>query len=121
MASGVLYIKGLTFRAYHGVYSWEQKSGANFTVDLRMEVDLPLDGYKDNLDDTVDYEKVYKVVAALMQQPHALIETLAQEMAGQCLQSFSKIQAIQVTIRKHNPPIGGSCKETAFEYSLKRA
>lgn len=116
-----LFINGLRFHAYHGVHAWEQVAGGEFSVDIQAQLSIPSGGYTDDLKETVDYEKVYQLVAHRMNVPVKLIETLAQNIAFDCLNTFALIQTIRVQVTKQAPPIGGPCSSTAVEFTLDRA
>jgi 7,8-dihydroneopterin aldolase/epimerase/oxygenase len=100
-------IQGAEFFAYHGFYPEEQKLGTKFIVDVEVDF-TPVNNLKeDKIANTVDYEKLYKVVTRQMQQTRKLIETVAQSIADDIKEKYPFADKIQVSIKKLNPPLAG--------------
>jgi len=111
---------GLEFFAYHGVYSEERKSGNNFLVDLSIEGDFDDAVENDKLNSTIDYEKLYAVIAEEMQVPSKLLEHVGGRILNRILNGHPEIKAINIAIDKLNPPIKGKCKATRVSISRIR-
>jgi dihydroneopterin aldolase len=109
----------LEFYAYHGVYSEEQKKGNNFIVNLSVEGDFDGAVHHDDLSATVDYEKLYAVIADEMQVPSKLLEHVAGRILDRIVKGHREIQAINIGIEKLSPPINGKCKATKVSISRK--
>ena len=103
---------GLEFFAYHGVYSEEQKAGNNFIVNLSVEGDFDNAVKNDNLAGTIDYEKLYAVIAEEMQIRSKLLEHVAGRILDRIVKGHPEIKEIKVAIEKLNPPINGQCQAT---------
>jgi 7,8-dihydroneopterin aldolase/epimerase/oxygenase len=100
-------IQGAEFFAYHGFYPEEQKLGNKFIVDIEVNF-TPLNNLKaDKIANTVDYERVYNIVAEQMKQTRKLIETVAQAIAAQIRAQFPFVESVRVAIKKLNPPLKG--------------
>jgi dihydroneopterin aldolase len=100
-------IHGAEFFAYHGFYPEEQKLGNKFIVDVAVDF-IPANNLKeDKIVNTVDYEQLYKTVAAQMKQTRKLIETVAQAIADQIKGQYPFANRVQVSIKKLNPPLEG--------------
>lgn len=111
----------LQFYGYHGVYSEENKLGQRFYVDLVLHLDLSQAGKSDNINDTVDYADIYKMVKNIVENEcHRLIETLAERIAYTILASFGKVEEVVVRITKPDPPIPGHFNSVAVEIARKR-
>ncbi len=61
----IIRIKKATFYGYHGVLSEEQSVGGKFEADVDIYTDFSKAAEKDSLNQTVDYEKVYKFMYQL--------------------------------------------------------
>jgi len=109
----------LEFYAYHGVYSEEQKKGNNFIVNLSVEGDFDSAVQHDDLDGTIDYEKLYAVIADEMQTPSKLLEHVAGRILNRIINGHPEIQVINIGIEKLSPPINGKCKATKVSISRK--
>jgi dihydroneopterin aldolase len=103
-----ILIKGMQFYGYHGLTTQERKEGRHISVDVSLALDLSNAGCTDNLRHTVNYVSVYKVVRdVVVNEKYKLLETLATKIAEKILASFSMVQEVEVSVRKHSPPIGG--------------
>jgi dihydroneopterin aldolase len=111
---------GLEFFAYHGVYSEEQKAGNNFIVNLSVAGDFDNAVENDQLEGTIDYEKLYAVIADEMQTRSKLLEHLAGRILNRIIKGHPEIKEIKVAIEKLNPPIKGKCQATRVSISKKR-
>jgi dihydroneopterin aldolase len=106
-------LTGLEFFAYHGVYDIEKKDGNRFLIDIAAEVDQDvLENTGDNLENVVDYVRLYNIVSQIMNRPVNLLETIALDIIRDVRQVSDKIISVQVTVSKLNPPVGGACKES---------
>ncbi len=103
---------GLEFFAYHGVYAEEQHAGNNFMVDLTVEGDFSAAVASDDLAGTVDYEKLYNLVAEEMQVRSKLLEHVAGRIMSRIAAAHPEIKKITVRVAKLNPPIKGQCRAT---------
>ncbi len=105
----------IQFYAYHGALEEENRLGQKFEVDLEMYLNLQKAGESDNINDTIDYAKVYDVVnEILMGTKRQLLEAIAENIAKETLNQFS-ISEVVVRVRKLNPPIHGYLKSVAVE------
>ena len=105
---GVIKLKGLKFHAFHGVYEEEQLNGNTFIVDVSIDTDISKSAESDELEDTVDYVKVYESVKSEMEIPSKLLEHVANRINNSLL-TFINNSIIETTIYKMNPPLGGEC------------
>ncbi len=104
----IIRIKGATFYGYHGVMSEEQSVGGKFEADVDMYTNFSEAAKKDSLQQTIDYQKVYKVLYHLaLEHKYYLIEAVANKIAEELLITFPAIEKIAVRVRKNNPPLGG--------------
>ncbi len=115
---GRVSLEGLEFFAYHGFYDEEQKVGNKYAVDLTVFTDFDKAADHDKLSETVNYESLYKIVAAEMSIRSRLLENIGKRIINSIFKNFPQVDAIDVSIAKFNPPIGGVCKTA--KVSLKR-
>lgn len=108
---GEVALEGMEFYARHGYYEEERKVGNKYTVDVFMTLDIQEAVAHDKLEGTVNYEKVYKLVAEVMSIDASLLEHLAGKLVKKIRMTFSEVQTVKVCISKHNPPIKGLCKK----------
>ena len=103
-----IFLRGMRFMACHGVLPHEQEVPQSFEVDVEMGLDLRAAGESDDLDDTVNYAKVYDVVSTVLTVTRKyLIEALAEEIADDLLRDFDSLRWVRVTVHKPAAPIDG--------------
>jgi dihydroneopterin aldolase len=117
---GRIALEGLEFHAFHGVYPHERESGNWFEVDVAVETDFSLAAATDELIGTVNYETLFKIVKAEMEQPSKLLETVAEKIANDVLEIFPNALSVEFKISKINPPIGGKCKKATVSLLKRR-
>ncbi len=98
-------LTGLRVRGFHGVLPEERRDGQDFVVDAVLHLDVRAAGATDDLGDTVDYgdlaQRLADVVAG---DPVALLETLAERLAGVCL-ADARVRCAEVTVHKPSAPV----------------
>jgi dihydroneopterin aldolase len=101
-------LHNMSFFAYHGVTKEERQVGQRFYLDVTFWLDLSVPGHSDKVSDTADYVTVYRVIENMtLKRRYHLIEALAQDIADNILAAVAAIQAVEVTVRKPQVPIGG--------------
>lgn len=106
---GQVALEGMEFYARHGYYEEERKIGNKYSVDVLLDVDFTGAANDDKLDGTVNYERVYEVVAEVMNIDAQLLEHLAGKMIRQLKKEFPQVNLVKVKVCKYNPPIKGLC------------
>ena len=100
-------MNNMVFYGYHGVSETENELGGKFEVDLELSRSLQSPGESDKLEDTVDYEAVYKSVdACVRMRKRYRIESLAEDISEVILTQF-RVQKVTVRVRKPNAPVSG--------------
>jgi dihydroneopterin aldolase len=110
----------LEFYAYHGIYEEERKSGNRFSVDLKVEVHVNKDENFDDLNNTIDYEKLYAIVKKHMMISSLLLEKIAQKILREILEAWPQAISVSVSISKFTPPVSGICKKAMVTLSEER-
>lgn len=117
----VIRIKNAVFYAYHGAFQDEQNLGGRFEVDIDMYCDFKTAAYEDNLEHTVDYEKVYAVIKQLVEgKKYFLIEALGYKIADGILNNFEPVRRVDVRVRKKSPPVRGVIDSVEIEVRRER-
>ncbi|GGF19749.1 dihydroneopterin aldolase [Echinicola rosea] len=104
---GKVSLEGIEFHAFHGVFSEEKKLGNRFTVDIHVETDFRKAMLDDDLNETVDYSRIYQIAKSHMEEPVKLLEHLGHLMLQDILKVYPKLKSIDIIIKKHNPALGG--------------
>lgn len=90
-----VYVEGMEFYGYHGVFKEENKLGQRFKVDLTAELDLSKAGQTDDLEQTINYAELYHVCKDIVEgEPVKLVETLAERIADTVLKKFQPMTAM---------------------------
>ena len=109
------------FYAHHGVMQEEHRIGGRYEVDVSMDLDFEDAAKEDDLERTVDYERIYKLVQELVTNNRFyLIERLAYLIARKVLAVYDFVEGVEVTVRKPNPPVGGTCDAAEATYRAVR-
>ena len=117
---GQVALEGLEFHAFHGVYPHERISGNYFTVDIAVEADFTKGATYDELDGTVNYETLFQIVKEEMEKPSKLLEFVAEKIISKIFSDLPSVTAIELSISKQNPPIGGKCKRATITVKRNR-
>ena len=98
------------FYAHHGVLEEEHRIGGRFEVDVAMTLDASRAARHDDLTQTVDYERVYALVRGVVTGNSSfLIERIGWRIAQAVADAYPRLDGVEVTVRKPNPPVGGPC------------
>lgn len=118
---GTVNLRNVVFFAHHGVMREEQHTGGRYEVDVSMDLRFDEAARRDSLQLTVDYEKVYRMVNKVVTTSRChLLERLAYLIAHQVMDAFPVVERIAVTVRKANPPIGGTSDAVDAVYRAVR-
>ncbi|TCP52751.1 dihydroneopterin aldolase [Tumebacillus sp. BK434] len=116
-----IYISGMEFYGYHGVFEEENRLGQRFYADLVLHASLKAAGETDDLSKTVNYAEAYAAIKIIMDgEPVQLIETLAERIAQQMLDLYPMVQQAQVKVTKPSPPFPGALSGVAVEVIRER-
>ncbi len=117
---GLIAVEGMHFYAHHGFYREEQIIGGQFVVDVYMEANVEAAAITDSIENTINYENVYRLVKEEMEKNAKLIEHLTGNIIDRLMSDHSGIQEVKVRVSKLNPPIKGTVNRVFVELSRKR-
>jgi len=106
-----IILEGMTFYAFHGYYEEERKAGNRFIVDVKIKTEISETIDFDNLDNTINYEVVYKIVKSQMVESSKLLEQVGRNIVDEIYNNWSAIDSVEVSISKLSPPVGGPCNK----------
>lgn len=107
----------MEFFSYHGCFKEEQIIGTRFLVDVSLDTDTREAEKTDNLHDTVNYQSVYLAVKDEMAIKSKLLEHVSRRIINRLFRDFTTIMAIEMTISKMNPPVGGKVDSVSVSLS----
>jgi 7,8-dihydroneopterin aldolase/epimerase/oxygenase len=105
MSQDQIALLGLRAFGRHGVLDHERVNGQEFIVDAILTVDTRPAAAADDLTLTADYGALAARLADIVSGPRvALIETLAERLAGACL-ADPAVLGVQITVHKPQAPV----------------
>ena len=117
---GIIRLKNMQFYGFHGVNESEKKLGGRFEVDVELNLSLNSSCLSDDLEDTIDYESVYKIIESCVKRDKFyLIEALANSIAKNILNNH-ELESILVRVRKPNAPLNGVLDTVEVEIKRKQ-
>jgi len=115
-------LKNIHVFAFHGAYEHEKKYGSRFEIDVEVLADLSQAAEEDELQSTIDYVSVYKLVQEISsRESFRLIEAWIAQLAAEILKTFSLADEVIVRIRKPSAPVGGVVDAIELEHHVKRS
>lgn len=100
-----ILIRDLRLQTRVGVEENERAHRQNVLVTMDIETDVTTAATSDDLADTVDYDRVVRDVAALVEGgERRLLEHLAEQVAT-VISRFNGVRGVTVEIAKEAPPV----------------
>lgn len=107
MNKGIINLKNLKFYAYHGCFEKEKIVGTPFVVNVQMIYDAEKASLSDNIDDTLNYQRAYELIAVEMKKSSNLLEHVAKRILDVLYKHFPNLLHAEVEVQKTAPPMGG--------------
>ena len=115
-----IFLKDYEVVACHGVNPEEKVNPQRFLFTVKVDTDFALAGSTDDLDNTVSYSAVKKIVKKVAEEnSFDLIETLAMQVCKAVILSFPLAQKVSVKVKKPDAPMSGNFDYVAVETSLE--
>lgn len=113
-----IFLRQVRFHAYHGVLEQERRVGNDYVINVVAECDFTHAMLTDELEDTVSYADIYRVVKEEMAIPSKLLEHVAGRIGERLFNEFPSLQSLDISIMKINPPFGADCEGAGVEVHL---
>lgn len=117
---GIIRLENVRLYGFHGCLKEEAKIGSDYRVDLEVTADLDRASRSDQLEDTVDYVHLQRIIREEMARRTKLIETVAARILDRIMEELPTVQTSRVCVSKINPPIGGDVQQVTVELSKIR-
>jgi dihydroneopterin aldolase len=114
---GIIQLENMEFYANHGCYKEEQIVGNQFLVDLTLETNCDIPRQTDNIEDALNYLKVYEFIKEEMDEKSHLLEHVAGRILDRLYKEFDQIDKATIKVRKMNPPLGGKLESVSVTLS----
>ena len=106
--------------AHHGCLEEEGLIGSDYMVNLEVKSDLTEATKSDSLVDTIDYVELQTIVTEEMAIRSKLLEHVAQRIINAVFLKIEMAKAVEVSVSKINPPIGGDVAEVRVTMKSQR-
>ena len=113
-----IFLRQVRFHAFHGVLDQERRVGNDYVINVVAECDFTHAMLTDELEDTVSYADIYRVVKEEMAIPSKLLEHVAGRIGERLFNEFPSLQSLDISIMKVNPPFGADCEGAGVEVHL---
>jgi len=104
---GIIRLHNVRVYASHGCLKEETIIGSDYLVQLEVKADLQKAAATDDLNDTVDYVHLNRIIKEEMAVPSKLLEVVAKKINTRILKELPMVSYTKVCVAKINPPIGG--------------
>ncbi|MBE0392037.1 dihydroneopterin aldolase [Flavobacterium sp. 7E] len=118
---GTIKLKNIRTYSYHGCLIEEGKIGSDYSVDLEIKTDLRKSCISDDLQDTVDYVLLNRIVEEEMAIRSHLLEHVGHRIITRVFNDIPEISRILLGVSKLNPPIGGDVEAVTIELEEYRS
>jgi len=118
---GIIKLKNIRTFSYHGCLIEEGKIGSDYSVDLEIKTDMRKSMETDELEDTVDYVHLNKIVEKEMAIRSKLLEHVAHRIVQRVFKEIASVSRIIVSVSKINPPIGGDVEAVTIQIEEYRS
>lgn len=112
---GIIRLENIRTFSYHGCLEEEAKIGSDYLVNLEVKTDLRKPRHSDDLNDTVDYVHLNKIVKEEMAIRSKLLEHVAERIIARIFKEIASVSRILVAVSKVNPPIGGDVQAVTVQ------
>jgi dihydroneopterin aldolase len=108
-------LQNIQLEGRHGYFEHERDVPQPFEVDVELLLDLRPAGVDDDLTKTVDYARVYEIVARIVgSTSYRLLEAIAEVISNEILAAFP-VDEVVVRVRKPAVQLGGPLDHAAVE------
>ncbi|WP_194851592.1 dihydroneopterin aldolase [Nonlabens antarcticus] len=104
----------------HGCLNEEELIGSEYRVDLEVTTDLTKSSQTDDLNDTVDYVSLNRIIKEEMAIRSKLLEQVAQRILNRVFKEEEMVKEATVKVSKINPPLGGDVEKVTIQMTQKR-
>lgn len=118
LKNSYIILQNVRLYGRHGVMEQEQKTGAMFTISLRVAYSVEKAMKSDEVTDTLSYADVYEILREEFLIPSRLLEHVAYRIAQRLAEEHVEVGEVQVKIIKDNPPMGADCDGAGIELTF---
>ena len=116
---GKIILENIRIYSNHGCLDEEALIGSDYLIDLEIDADLSKSVLTDELEDTVDYVKLNKIVREEVLIRSKLLEKVVDRILQRIYIELPQISFAKVKLSKMNPPIGGNVEKVSVVMEKK--
>ncbi len=113
-------LKDIHLYAHHGVMQQEREVGAWFVIDIALTMNEYGCTNDDSIANTVSYADIYEIIKREMEKPSNLLEHVCKRISECIYSDFQQVAAINITLCKETPPMGGDRLKAAVTIKSTR-
>jgi len=113
-------IQGIEMEVCLGVYAEEKIVPNHIRIDISMKLNQCEAIFSDNLSDTLDYQKIYDLIAQKMLENDNLLERKAYKIIKSIFQRFEEVEEIHLQIAKKKPKYMEMCEATVIDLKMEK-
>ena len=113
----LITVEGIKVYAYHGHLKEESILGGHFLVNVWVDVNTNKVEGSDNLEDTIDYVKIIKLVKEQMLIRANMIEVPANKIAEKIIKE-NNVTKVTVELEKVQPPVPAEFKKISVTKTI---
>ncbi len=115
-----IVLANMQFEGRHGYYDHELLQPQPFEVDVELVLNLQPAGTDDDLEQTIDYGRVYAIARQVVESTSfRLLEAIAEAISHEVLVEFD-VTEVGVRVRKPKVQLGGPLDHAAVEIWRRR-
>jgi len=118
LTEGFVCLNNVRFHARHGVMPQERATGGEFVVSLRAKYPLAAAIESDDIADTINYAEILEIINKEMLKPSCLLENVAGRIGRSIFMRFPKVESVDITLAKINPPMSADIDSASVELHL---
>lgn len=111
---GKIILENIRIYSNHGCLEEEALIGSDYVVDLEIDADLSKSAQTDELEDTVDYVHLNKIVKEEVSIRSKLLERVADRVLQRVGNEIPMVSYAKIKLSKMNPPIGGNVEKVSI-------
>lgn len=116
----LIELRGMSFHANHGCYAEEKITGNTFEVDLRLRPYQTQAPETDRIQDALNYQEAYNIVAEQIALTSNLLEHVAQRILTALFAHYSILEWAEVSVAKLAPAMGGKISRVQVTMEQER-
>ena len=109
MTENRIEVNGMRMWAHHGCMDEEAIIGQEYRIDVTIWANLGPSAASDDLNETVDYVDVHRIVKREMDVRSKLVEQVCDRIVKGLRAELALAERVEVKVTKFQPPIGGDC------------